>query len=119
MHNQIIFLFDNDAEGFDACQSLLKLTLSVTMWAMKLPELEDFRHFPALGPDGVKSADINRRPTESTDELKLIQAGGQAGGTASVDAAGPKTLGRFASVVGAARVLRANTVAVRAAIRTA
>jgi hypothetical protein len=61
VHNQVIFLFDNDAEGLDTYQRLLSLTLPPNMRAMMLPELEQFRSFPALGPEGVKCADINRR----------------------------------------------------------
>lgn len=61
VHNQIIFLFDNDAEGFDTYQRLLKLSLPANMRAMMLPELEQFRSFPVQGPEGVTCADINRR----------------------------------------------------------
>lgn len=77
VHNQIVFLFDNDAEGFDTYQRLLKLTLPANMLAMMLPELEDFRSFPALGPDGVKSADINRRAAAVECYLDL-QGDGQS-----------------------------------------
>jgi hypothetical protein len=77
VHNQIIFLFDNDAEGFDTYQRLLKLTLPANMRAMMLPELEDFRSFPALGPDGVKCADINRRGAAIECYLDLQRSGGQ------------------------------------------
>lgn len=61
VHNQIIFLFDNDAEGFEVYQRLAKLVLPTNMRGMMLPELEQFRCFPAQGPEGVVFADINRR----------------------------------------------------------
>jgi hypothetical protein len=61
VHNQIIFLFDNDAEGFEVYKRLTKLTLPTNMRGMMLPELEQFRCFPAQGPEGVTSTDINRR----------------------------------------------------------
>lgn len=61
VHNQIVFLFDNDAEGFDAYQRLMKFTLPSNMGAIMLPELEQFRAFPAKGPEGVLNTDINRR----------------------------------------------------------
>lgn len=61
VHNQIIFLFDNDAEGFEVYQRLTKLTLPTNMRGMMLPELEQFRCFVAQGPEGVTSTDINRR----------------------------------------------------------
>lgn len=61
VHNQAIFLFDNDAEGFEAHQKVLSLNLPPNMHSMLLPDLDVFRTFPALGPDGVKVADINNR----------------------------------------------------------
>jgi hypothetical protein len=61
VHNQIVLLFDNDAEGFDAYQKVSGLTLPTNMRAMILPELGAFRSFPAQGPEGIANADINRR----------------------------------------------------------
>jgi hypothetical protein len=61
VQNQMIFLFDNDAEGLDAFERVLGMKLPPNMHAMMLPELEQFRAFPARGPDGVNRADINRR----------------------------------------------------------
>lgn len=61
VHNQILFLFDNDAEGLDAHQRLSTLTLPVNMRGLMLPELEDFRSFPSHGPEGLRISDINRR----------------------------------------------------------
>lgn len=59
VHNQVIFLFDNDAEGIEAFQSLERLTFPVNMGAMVLPDHEALRDFPAKGPGGVVNADIN------------------------------------------------------------
>ena len=53
VQNQVVFLFDNDAEGFDAHQRLSRLTLPINMRGIMLPELEVFRAFPAQGPEGV------------------------------------------------------------------
>jgi len=61
VQNQIIFLFDNDAEGFQVYQRLSKQPLLPNMRAMMLPTLERFRRFPAYGPDGLANADINGR----------------------------------------------------------
>lgn len=61
VQNQLVFLFDNDAEGCDAYQRLSALSLPQNMRAMMLPKLEAFRAFPAKGPEGVHPADINRR----------------------------------------------------------
>lgn len=61
VQNQLVFLFDNDAEGYDAYRRLQRLTLPTNMRGMMLPELDAFRAFPACGPEGVGTADINRR----------------------------------------------------------
>lgn len=61
VQNQIVFVFDNDGEGFDAYQKILRWNLPSNMRAMILPPLEQFRAFPARGPEGVANADINGR----------------------------------------------------------
>ena len=61
VHNQIIFMFDNDAEGIDACNAVRRFNLPNNMRTLVLPELEEFRQFPARGPDGVTNSDINGR----------------------------------------------------------
>ncbi|NWF17157.1 hypothetical protein HX785_26005 [Pseudomonas reactans] len=60
VQNRVIFLFDNDAEGIDTYRNLMqKFKFPVNMRAMVLPDLEEFRDFPAKGPGGVANADIN------------------------------------------------------------
>lgn len=59
--NQVLFVFDNDAEGVDAFRKLKKLNPPANMRAMLLPDLDEFREFPALGPEGLNTADINGR----------------------------------------------------------
>ncbi|MEH7901758.1 HEPN/Toprim-associated domain-containing protein [Rhizobium laguerreae] len=61
VQNQVVFVFDNDAEGLDAHQRLATLTLPVNMRGIMLPELEEFRSFAAQGPEGLHNSDINRR----------------------------------------------------------
>lgn len=61
VHNRVIFLFDNDAEGHDARRSLQKYAFPANMRATVLPDLEELRSFPARGPEGVTAADINGR----------------------------------------------------------
>ena len=71
VQNQVVFLLDNDAEGFDAYQRVQNLSLPSNMRAIMLPDLDAFRAFPARGPEGVRrrssaiwisiSADIHRR----------------------------------------------------------
>lgn len=59
--NQVLFVFDNDAEGVDAFHKLEKLKLPANMRAMVLPDLEEFREFSTRGPEGVSVSDINGR----------------------------------------------------------
>lgn len=75
VHNQIVFLFDNDAEGFDAYRRLSTLDLPANMGAIMLPELEQFRAFPAKGPEGVVNTDINRRAAAIECYLDLDRGG--------------------------------------------
>jgi hypothetical protein len=75
VQNQIVFLFDNDAEGYDAYRRLQRLILPANMRGMMLPELDVFRAFPARGPEGVGNADINRRAAAIECYLDLDLAG--------------------------------------------
>lgn len=59
--NQVLFVFDNDAEGVDAFRKLENLNLPSNMRAMLLPDLEELRKFKTLGPEGVNTSDINGR----------------------------------------------------------
>ncbi|HEY6766758.1 MAG TPA: HEPN/Toprim-associated domain-containing protein [Candidatus Sulfotelmatobacter sp.] len=77
VQNQVVFLFDNDAEGLDAHQRLSRLTLPTNMRGTMLPELDAFRAFPAQGPEGLRNADINRRAAAIECYLDL-NAGGHA-----------------------------------------
>lgn len=61
VQNQVLFLFDNDAEGVEAYRRVSKLTLPANMRGGMLPELDAFRNFPAVGPEGPSLTDINRR----------------------------------------------------------
>ena len=75
VHNQVLFVFDNDAEGLDAYQRLSTLTLPMNMRGIMLPELEEFRSFSAQGPEGLRHADINRRAAAIECYLDLNIAG--------------------------------------------
>ncbi|WP_442499155.1 HEPN/Toprim-associated domain-containing protein [Methylobacter sp. sgz302048] len=73
--NQVLFVFDNDAEGVDAFRKLEKLELPANMRAMLLPDLEEFRTFSTRGPEGVGVSDINGRAAaiECYLDLRLDQ----------------------------------------------
>lgn len=61
VHNQTVFVFDNDAEGVAAFRKLGSLRLPHNMRAITLPDHEAFKEFPARGPQGDHLADINGR----------------------------------------------------------
>lgn len=73
--NQVLFVFDNDAEGVDAFRKLEKLKLPANMRAMLLPDLDEFRAFASRGPEGVSVSDINGRAAaiECYLDLRLDQ----------------------------------------------
>ncbi len=73
--NQVLFVFDNDAEGIDAYLKLKKLALPINMRAMTLPDLEEFREFTTMGPEGINISDINGRAAaiECYLDLRLEQ----------------------------------------------
>ncbi|MES0100370.1 HEPN/Toprim-associated domain-containing protein [Mesorhizobium sp. M0019] len=73
VHNQVIVLLDNDAEGVDACRRIQALAMPRNMTATLLPDEESFRAFPARGPEGDTASDINGRAAsiECYLDLKL------------------------------------------------
>ena len=61
VHNQILFVLDNDAEGVSAYRRISELAIPANMRAATLPELARFGNFRSRGPDGTGTADINGR----------------------------------------------------------
>lgn len=61
IQNRVLFLLDNDAEGVDAHGKLQRLAMPPNLRSMLLPSLDEFRNFPALGPEGLNTCDINGR----------------------------------------------------------
>lgn len=61
IQNQVLFLLDNDAEGIDAYRKLKELKMPGNLRVMVLPDIEELRSFPALGPEGLSNCDINGR----------------------------------------------------------
>lgn len=56
-----MFILDNDAEGVDALRRLEQLDMPDNMRTMLLPDLDAFRAFPTIGPEGAYTSDINGR----------------------------------------------------------
>ena len=59
VHNQVLFLLDNDVEGNSAYQTIANSNIPLNMRAMVLPTLDAFRNFPTRGPQGAQNTDIN------------------------------------------------------------
>jgi hypothetical protein len=75
IQNRVLFLLDNDAEGVEAFNRLQKLPMSGNLRSMLLPDLDELRDFPALGPEGLNKCDINGRAAaiECYLDLNLTQ----------------------------------------------
>ncbi|MEL5575211.1 HEPN/Toprim-associated domain-containing protein [Serratia marcescens] len=61
IQNRIIFMLDNDSEGVDAFQKIVKMKTPKNMKCMLLPDLCDFENFPTEGPNGTHLMNINKK----------------------------------------------------------
>ncbi len=61
VRNNIVILYDNDAEGVSSFKKTQKLNLLKNMRVLRLPDLPVFKHFDTVGPSGNHKADINGR----------------------------------------------------------
>lgn len=59
--NRVVAIYDNDAEGAARHGATARLNLPLKMRAMRLPDMDRFREFATLGPDGPGKGDINGR----------------------------------------------------------
>jgi hypothetical protein len=59
IENRIVALFDNDTAGHAALSLLNGVQLPQTIRALAYPDLELARNYPAIGPTGIVSQDIN------------------------------------------------------------
>lgn len=59
--NNVIVVYDNDAEGAANFERTRQLNLPANMAVIKLPELACFEAFPTVGPNGQHRANINNR----------------------------------------------------------
>ena len=75
VHNHVLFLLDNDAEGVAACKRIEGLRLPANMRATCLPELIEFRAIDCRGPNGLQASDINRRAASIECYLDLLAPG--------------------------------------------
>ena len=61
VQNNIVILYDNDAEGVFSFNRSVNLNVLGNMRIVKLPDLPEFRDFASIGPSGAHRADINGR----------------------------------------------------------
>jgi HEPN/Toprim N-terminal domain 1 len=61
VQNNILVLFDNDAEGMSNYKRCASLNVPTNMVILNLPEMPDFNAFPTVGPNGENLSDINGR----------------------------------------------------------
>lgn len=59
--NNVVVLFDNDAEGGYNHERCLRLNLPGNMRVLRLPDLPEFLDFETEGPEGRGRADVNGR----------------------------------------------------------
>jgi hypothetical protein len=59
IQNNVVVLFDNDAEGLFSFNRCSQLNVPANMKVLKLPDLEEFRSFQTVGPSGQHRLDIN------------------------------------------------------------
>lgn len=61
VRNNVVVLYDNDAEGVFEFGRTKELNLLDNMRVLKLPDLPEFQQFQTIGPSGQELADINGR----------------------------------------------------------
>lgn len=75
VHNKVLFLLDNDAEGRQAHQSIFEMHLPSNMRAMTLPDHSSFEQVNTLGPAGDAIANINGKAVAIECFLDFEQEG--------------------------------------------
>lgn len=75
LHNKVLFLLDNDAEGRQAHKSILEMRLPSNMRAMTLPDHPSFEQINTLGPAGDAIANINGKAVAIECFLDFEQQG--------------------------------------------
>ncbi|NOJ47825.1 hypothetical protein HCN50_16485 [Bradyrhizobium sp. WSM 1744] len=71
IQNNIVVLFDNDAEGLFSFNRCSQLNVPANMRILKLPDLDEFRSFQTIGPSGQHRLDINGKAAALECYLQL------------------------------------------------
>jgi hypothetical protein len=61
VQNDVLVLLDNDAAGLETYQRFDQRNVPCNIRILKLPDLDDFKEFPTIGPTGQIHANINGR----------------------------------------------------------
>jgi len=59
MQNKCLFIFDNDAEGIETFNKCAEISGPSNIRVTKLPDLEEFKSFLTVGPNGEHKVDVN------------------------------------------------------------
>lgn len=73
IRNNVIIIFDNDAEGVASYARCMKLNIPDNMKVIKLPDRSEFHSFKTVGPNGTQNADINGQAAAIECYLDLDQ----------------------------------------------
>lgn len=75
VHNQTLFLYDNDTEGLSAFRNTKELNFPANMRVAMLPDHESFNSFQTVGPNGKDRMDINGKAVAIECYLDLYRPG--------------------------------------------
>lgn len=73
IHNNVVVVFDNDAEGVAAHTRCMDLNIPGNMKIIKLPDRPEFNSFKTVGPNGTQNANINGKAAAIECYLDLDQ----------------------------------------------
>lgn len=73
IQNNVIIIFDNDAEGLATYDRCMELNIPSNMRVIRLPDRPEFRSFKTIGPNGTHNANINGRAAAIECYLDLGQ----------------------------------------------
>lgn len=59
VQNNVIVVFDNDAEGLASYNKCIEMNIPDNMRIIKLPDLAQFEEFDTIGPNGTHKGNIN------------------------------------------------------------
>src|SRR6185369_719742 len=69
--NKVLVIFDNDTAGRENYDKAAALDLPANMCITKLPDMEEFKSFVCIGPNGETREDINDRAVAIENFLDL------------------------------------------------